>query len=134
MTYIDKNSKKQRPFMIHRALLGSLERFIGILLEHYAGALPFWLSPVQIYVIPISKTHKKYAKEVAEQLKDFRIELKDEDETLGKKIREGEMQKIPYMLIIGDKEIKSKSISVRHREKGDIGSMKINKFIKIIIK
>jgi len=130
MTYIDRNSKKQRPFMVHRALLGSLERFIGVLLEHYAGALPFWLSPVQIYVIPISKTHKKYAKEVAEQLKDFRIELKDEDETLGKKIREGEMQKIPYMLIIGDKEIKSKSISVRHREKGDIGLMKINKFIK----
>lgn len=108
MTYIDKKGTKQRPYMVHRALLGSIERFIGVLLEHYAGALPFWLSPIQINVLPISRTHRKYAKEIAEQLKDFRVELKDQDETLGKKIREAELQKIPYVIIIGDKEIKAK--------------------------
>ena len=129
MTYIDKKGKKQRPYMIHRALLGSIERFIGVLLEHYEGALPFWLSPVQIWIIPLGIRHKKYAKTLLKELSSFRIEVKDERETVSKKIREGEIQKIPYMLVVGDKEIKNKSVRVRERRKGDIGEVKLNKFI-----
>jgi len=132
MTYIDKKGKKTRPYMVHRALLGSIERFVGVLLEHYAGALPVWLSPIQVYVIPIGNNHNKYAKEIAKRLKDegFRVKVKDENETVSKKIREGEMQKIPYMLVVGDKEIKSNSVRVRDRKKGDIGLMKYEVFYK----
>jgi threonyl-tRNA synthetase len=132
MNYIDKKGKKQRPYMVHRALLGSIERFIGVLLEHYAGTLPFWLSPIQIYVIPVGNRHNKYAKQIGKDLieKRFRVEVKDENETVSKKIRDGELQKIPYMLVVGDKEMKSKSVRVRERKKGDIGVRKINKFIK----
>ena len=130
LTYINEKGKKARPFMIHRALLGSLERFIGVLLEHYAGALPFWLSPQQIWVIPIADRHQKYASQVKETLKsDFRVELKDENETVSKKIREGEIQKIPYLLVVGDEEMKKKEVRVRERGKGDIGMMKLNKFL-----
>ena len=134
MSYIDKKGNKKEPFMIHRALLGSMERFIGVLIEHYAGAFPLWLSPVQIQIIPIGTAHKKYANEISQQLIDsgLRIEVKDENETIGKKIREGEIQKIPYLLIVGDKEKKSKSVSVRQRSKGDIGKMKLEKFIEKI--
>jgi len=120
--------------MIHRALLGSLERFIGVLLEHYAGALPLWLSPEQIWVIPVSEKYKKYAKEVVKVLKDegLRAELKEEKETLSKKIRGGEIQKIPYMIVVGEIERKKKTIRVRERKKGDIGEMDLNKFIEQI--
>jgi threonyl-tRNA synthetase len=132
--YIDQKGARKRPVIIHRALMGSLERFIGILIEHYAGAFPLWLSPVQIWIIPIGASHKKYADEISQQLtaNDLRIEVKNENETIGKKIREGEIQKIPYLLIIGDKEKKSKSVSVRQRGKGDIGEMKLEKFIEEI--
>ena len=130
MNYIDKKGKKQQPIMIHRALLGSLERFIGILLEHYAGALPFWLSPVQIYIIPISSQHEKYAEAIRERVSDsFRVEVKDKNETVSKKIREGELQKIPYLLIVGDKEMKTKSVNVRSKNKNLEGMMKLTKFI-----
>jgi len=136
LNYIDRKGKKQRPIMIHRALIGSIERFIGVLLEHYAGALPLWLSPEQIWVIPVGSGNKKYAKEVDEKLtkQGFRSKLKDENETVSKKIREGEIQKIPYLLVVGDKEEKSKSVRVRKREKGDIGEIKIERFIKTINK
>ena len=135
MNYIDKSGRKKQPIMIHRALLGSLERFIGILLENCAGNLPLWLSPVQIWVIPLGSRHKKYAQKIGEELKEknLRIEIKDENETVSKKIREGEIQKIPYMLVVGDKEMKGKSVRVRQRKKGDIGTMKLDKFIKKII-
>jgi threonyl-tRNA synthetase len=134
MEYIDGKGRKKRPVIIHRALMGSLERFIGVLIEHYAGAFPLWLSPVQIQIIPIGAAHKKYADEISQQLiaDGLRVEVKDENETIGKKIREGEIQKIPYLLIVGDKEQKSKSVSVRQRGKGDIGKMKLEKFIKKI--
>ncbi len=134
--YIDKKGKKKEPIMIHRALLGSLERFIGILLEHYAGALPIWLSPIQVWVIPVGSPHKNYAKEISSQFIEnkVRCELKDKNETVSKKIREGELQKIPYLLVVGDKEMKTKSVRVRVREKGDIGKMKIDKFIEKIRK
>ncbi len=134
MSYVDKKGNKKEPFMIHRALLGSMERFIGVLIEHYAGAFPLWLSPVQIQIIPIGVAHKKYADEISKLLiaNGLRIEVKDENETIGKKIREGEIQKIPYLLIVGDKEKKAKSVSVRQRGKGDIGEMKLEKFLKKI--
>lgn len=131
MTYINEKGKKQRPIMLHRALLGSIERFIGVLLEHYAGALPFWLSPQQIWVIPISSKHEKYAQDVKEQLvrANYRVVLKNENETISKKIREGEIQRIPYLLVVGDAEMKKKEVRVRERSKGDIGMMKLNKFL-----
>ena len=132
LVYIDDKGTKQRPYMVHRALLGSIERFVGVLLEHYAGALPLWLSPTQIYVIPIGDRHAKYAEQIAKELSDagYRVKIKKENETISKKIREGEMQKIPYMLVVGDEEIKSKSVRVRTREKGDIGMTKLDRFIK----
>jgi len=136
VTYIDKKGKKQKPIMTHRALLGSLERFIGILLEHYGGALPLWLSPVQIWVIPVGSGHRKYAIEQTCQLikQGFRCELKNAAETVSKKIREGLIQKIPYLLVVGDKEMKTKSVRVRERKKGDIGVMKLKKFIEKVKK
>ena len=132
VNYIDQNGKKQRVIMIHRALLGAIERFIGVLLEYYGGNLPLWLSPVQYWVIPISSKHEKYAAQIANSLKEasLRVELKNENETVSKKIREGEIQKIPYLLVVGDKEIKSKSVRARERGKGDIGPMKLSKVLK----
>jgi threonyl-tRNA synthetase len=134
LNYINKKGKKERPYMLHRALLGALERFIGVLLENCGGALPFWLSPEQIWVIPVGSRHEKYAKEINLQLMtyDLRTQLKDENETVSKKIRDGEIQKIPYLLVVGDKEMKSKSIRVRERGKGDVGEMKLNKFLNKI--
>ncbi len=131
VNYIDQKGKKQRVILIHRALLGAIERFIGVLLEYYAGALPLWLAPVQAWVIPVGTRHKKYAKEVTKKLKEagLRAELKDENETVSKKIREGEVQKIPYLLVVGDKEKKVKSVRVRSKNK-DLGIMKIDKFLK----
>jgi threonyl-tRNA synthetase len=132
LRYINEKGEQKEPFMIHRALLGSLERFFGVLIEHYAGAFPFWLCPVQVWIVPIAKTHKKYAKGVFEQLKSegMRVELKDDNETISKKIREGEMQKIPYILVVGDREIKRKTISVRERGKKETKEMKIKTFVE----
>lgn len=131
ITFINKDGKKERPYMIHRALLGSMERFIGVLLEHYAGAFPLWLSPEQVWIMPIGTRHEKYAKSVAGELEvsDFRVRVKDENETVSKKIREGEIQKIPYLLVVGDKEAEAKSVRVRERGKGDIGMIELEKFI-----
>jgi len=134
MKYINKNGKEEEPFMIHRALLGSLERFFGVLIEHYAGAFPFWLSPIQVLIIPIGVKHQKYAREIFENLKEnnIRVELKDENETLNKKIREGETQKIPYLLIIGDKEAKNKTVNCRKRGNRNTEEIKLEEFLKKI--
>ena len=118
--------------MIHRALLGSMERFFGVLIEHYAGAFPLWLSPVHAWIIPITSRHEKYAEEINKKLNLFRTKLKNENETVSKKIRQGEVQKIPYIIVIGDEEMKNKTIRVRKRGKGDIGEIKIDAFIKKI--
>jgi len=136
LTYIDKKGKKQRPYMIHRALLGSIERFVGVLLEHYAGALPLWLSPEQVWVVPVGNRHNKYARQIGKGLvaNGLRVEVKDENETVSKKIREGGIQRIPYILVVGDKEQKSASVCVRDRKKGDIGIMTIEKFLEKIQK
>jgi len=131
MTYIGPDGEKHRPVMIHRVIFGSLERFIGILIEHYAGAFPVWLSPVQARILPISEKHMDYAREVKDKLEeaDVRVELDERNEKIGYKIREAQIQKLPYMLIVGDKEAGSGSISVRQREAGDIGSRNIEEFI-----
>lgn len=137
--YINERGKKKEPFIIHRAILGSIERFIGVLTEHYAGAFPFWLSPEQVWIIPIGSRHEKYGDFVNKKLKtlqaitgNLRVKLKNENETVSKKIREGEMQKIPYLLVVGDKEMKSKSVRIRQRGRGDIGEMKLAKFLENI--
>jgi len=131
LKYIDSDGKEKTPVMIHRAIVGSPERFFGILIEHYSGAFPLWLSPVQVAVIPISEKHLEYARKIQSHLKNnnVRVELRDENETLGKKIRSAEMQKIPYLLILGDKEISANAVSVRQRGKGDSGQMPIDKFV-----
>lgn len=131
LKYIDADGKEKTPVMVHRAIVGSPERFFGILIEHYAGAFPLWLSPVQVSVLPIGENHLEYARKIKNLLqeKNIRAELRDENETLGKKIRSAEMQKIPYLLIVGDKEIAANAVAVRERGKGDTGQMPIDKFI-----
>lgn len=134
-TYIDKDGKKKVPILIHRAILGSFERFIAILIEHYAGNLPYWLSPIQVTILPISQKETPYAKNIINQLKEhnIRVTLDDKNESLGRKIRDAEMQKIPKILIIGPKEVKTKSITIRDLTKGDLGSKKLDQAIKHLI-
>ena len=132
LTYVDSDGKEKEPVVIHRSSIGAIERIMAFLLEHYAGALPFWLSPVQCLVIPISDRHLEYAQKVKEQMGSLRVEINGENETMSKKIREGEMQKIPYLLIIGDREIESNQISVRERSKGNLGSMELSKFLEMV--
>jgi len=131
LNFINENGEKERPVVIHRAISGSLERFMGVMIEHYAGAFPVWLSPVQAAIIPISEKQKDYAEKIASQLKEqsVRVEIKADNETLGKRIREAEMEKIPYLLVVGDKEIAANAVSIRQRSKGDLGQMQINAFI-----
>ncbi len=131
IVYMDESGKKRQPIMIHRALLGSIERFIGILLEHYRGALPLWLSPIQVVILPIAKRHLNYAKKIQKQL-NLRSEIWLEKQTLAKRIREAEIQKIPYMLIVGDREIKENQVAIRSEKKGDLGRMKLEQFLKEI--
>jgi len=135
LTYIDKEGREEIPVVIHRVIYGSLERFIGILIEHLAGAFPVWLSPEQAWILPISEKHLDYANAVAEKLRaaNIRVVAKNGNETIGKKIREGETQKIPYLLVVGDKEITADSVAVRERGKGDLGAMKIEKFVEKIM-
>jgi len=136
LAYIDKDGKEKTPVMVHRAILGSYERFLVLIIEHFAGAFPLWLSPVQAWVIPIGDDHKKYAKEVCDALAEngIRIELRDDNQTVSKKIREGEMQKIPYILVVGEKEISEKSVSVRERKKGNLGMTPLENFIEKVKK
>ncbi len=134
MKYIGEDGKEHQPFMIHRALLGSIERFMGILIEHYAGAFPAWLAPIQAAVIPVSQNHFDYAKKVAADLKKSGIivELDERNEKVGYKIRDWETQKIPYMLIVGEKEEKSGTVSVRKHKVGDTGQLEIEEIIQQI--
>jgi len=131
LAYTDEKGKKQQPVMVHRTVLGSMERFFGILIEHYAGAFPVWLAPEQVWILPIGSRHEDYAKKVAEALKaeNIRVKVKDENETIPKKIRTGETQKIPYLLVVGDKEQEAESVAVRERGKGDLGPTKIKDFL-----
>lgn len=132
MYYIGEDNKKHRPYMIHRAIFGSIERFIGVLLEHYAGLLPLWLAPVQVKIIPIADSHIEYGRKVKQKLEEegLRVEIDERNERMNKKIRDAELQKIPYMLIVGDKEAANETISVRTKKKGNIGSMPVGEFIE----
>ncbi|MEO8665561.1 MAG: threonine--tRNA ligase [Ignavibacteria bacterium] len=132
LEYVGSDSSIHRPVMIHRAVFGSFERFVGVLIEHYGGYFPLWLAPVQVSVLPITDSHKDYAKELSDKLKKegFRVFLDLRNEKIGYKIRESENKKIPYMIVIGDKEIESNNISVRQHQKGDIGKFELNEFIE----
>jgi threonyl-tRNA synthetase len=134
LSYIDSDGEKKPPILIHRALFGSFERFIGIITEHYAGAFPVWLSPVQVRVMPISDSQLDYARKVKEDLEKqgIRVELDERQEKIGYKIREAQLQKIPYMLILGEKEKEASAVGVRARKEGDIGQMSIEEFVSKI--
>ncbi|MBT5229012.1 MAG: threonine--tRNA ligase, partial [Methylococcales bacterium] len=132
--YVDQDSKKQVPVMLHRAILGSLERFIGILIEQYAGAMPSWLAPVQVVVICIADRHAEYAGEIELQLSQhgFRVDTDSRSEKIGFKIREHTMQKVPYILVVGDQEIEDGTVSVRQRGGEDLGSMTAEDFAQLL--
>lgn len=134
MTYIAEDGKEHRPYMVHRALLGSLERFIGCLIENYAGAFPVWLSPIQVSVIPIADRHVEYAQSVADQMKEagIRAIVNENSERMNAKIRTAQLQKIPYMMVIGDREQEAGSVSVRLRTEEDLGDMKVDAAIAMI--
>lgn len=131
MTYIGEDGKEHQPFMVHRALLGSIERFFGVLIEHFGGAFPVWLAPVQVAVIPVSQNFINFAEQVGKELikQNIRVELDRRNEKIGYKIRDWETNKVPYMLIIGEKEQSSDSVSVRQHKKGDIGTFTLTDFI-----
>lgn len=130
LEYIDKDGTKKRPVMIHRAIFGSFERFIAILTEHFQGAFPVWLSPIQVQIIPIAERHLDYAQKVLEQLKsaNIRVEIDGRAETMQAKIRDAQIQKIPYMLIIGDREVEGEKVAVRTREEKDLGALTVEAF------
>jgi threonyl-tRNA synthetase len=131
MSYIGEDGREHRPFMIHRALLGSIERFFGVLLEHFAGDFPVWLAPVQVAVIPVSQNYFEYAEKVTDELKrnNLRVELDKRNEKIGYKIRDWEIQKVPYMLILGEKEQTAANVSVRKHKMGDTGALALSDFI-----
>ncbi|MGB9920226.1 MAG: threonine--tRNA ligase [Moorellales bacterium] len=134
LTYIGEDGQKHRPAMIHRVVFGSLERFIGILIEHYGGAFPVWLAPVQVKVLPIADRHHQWAEEVTRRLAQagVRAELDHRNEKVGYKIREAQLEKVPYMLVVGDREVASGTVSVRRRDAGDQGAMGLDEFLKAI--
>lgn len=131
LKYIDSDNSTKRPVMLHRAIFGSLERFTALLIENYAGAFPFWLSKVQAQILPIADRHHEYAKSIKKQL-NIRTNIDSRSEKVNAKIRDAQLDQIPYMLIVGDKEMETNTISIRHRRSGDIGSMAIGDFIKYL--
>lgn len=137
VTYVGSDSNEYQPVMIHRVVLGSMERFLGALIEHYAGAFPVWLSPIQVIIIPIADRHIHYAEQIKDQLltDGIRVKLDERNEKVGFKIREAEsLHKVPYMLVIGDKEVEKEMVSVRQRAKGDLGQLPLKEFAYNLIK
>lgn len=132
LEYTNSEGKKEQPYMLHRALLGSFERFIGLLIEHYAGAFPLWLAPTQVVVIPIAERHDEYAQKVVQECNSagLRVQIDNRSETLQAKIRDNELQKNPYIVIVGDKEIETQTVSVRSRATKEVGLMKISEFVE----
>ncbi len=135
LTYVGQDGEKHRPVMIHRVVFGSIERFIAILTEHYAGAFPLWLAPVQVMLVPISENQSDYAHEVCDKLVKLgiRAEVDDRNEKMGYRIREAQLQKIPYMLVLGEKEKESGAVAVRNRKKGDLGVMSQDEFVNKLL-
>ena len=133
MSYIGEDGQEHRPYMIHRALLGSMERFMGVLIEHYAGAFPVWLSPVQAVLIPIADRHVDYANQVADRLRqhDLRVEVDASSNRMNAKIRAAQTQKIPYMLVVGDKEVENGQVSLRKRSGENPGAMSVDDFLAL---
>ncbi|MBF0387980.1 MAG: threonine--tRNA ligase [Candidatus Omnitrophica bacterium] len=131
LTYINDQGKAERPIMLHRALFGSVERFFGTLIEHYAGNFPLWLSPVQVNIIPIAPEHDAFAREAADKMRagGLRVEIDNRNESLGKRIREGRLARIPYMFVIGDKEVEARKVAVRKRPETDLGQMTLEAFL-----
>lgn len=131
LEYVGDDGEKHRPVMIHRTVYGSLERFLGVLVEHFAGAFPTWLAPVQVTLIPITDRHHAYARSLAQRLEQHgvRVEVDDRNEKMGFKIREAQLQKVPYMLVVGDKEAETQSVAVRHRRDGDLGTRSFEEFV-----
>jgi threonyl-tRNA synthetase len=130
LEYIGEDNKPHRPVMVHRALFGSIERFFGVLIEHYTGAFPLWLAPVQVAVLPITDRINEYAEEVARSLREtgLRVDLNTRSDKIGAKIRHAQLQKIPFMLVLGDREMEEGKVAVRERQKGDIGAMPLAEF------
>ena len=134
LEYVGEDGEKHRPIMIHRALLGSIERFIGVITEHFAGAFPAWLHPVQVKILPVTDRAAEYAAQAAQALDShgFRVEVDGRNEKIGKKIREAQLEKIPYMLVVGDRDMEAGTVSVRHRSGGDLGAMKLDEFSALL--
>lgn len=136
MTFIDEDGQAYRPYMIHRALLGSIERFFGILIEHYGGAFPVWLSPVQAVIIPIADRHVDFARKVAAELNeaDLRVDVDERSDRMNAKIRDGEKRKIPYMLVVGDREMEQGQVDIRRRSGERLGALKVDEFMLLALK
>ncbi len=134
--YVDRNSEKQTPVMIHRVVFGSIERFIGVITEHFAGAFPTWLAPVQVKILPVTERALDYAKSVAQMLESsgYRCEIDERNEKLGRKIVDGRAEKVPYLLIVGDKDVQHNTVAPRHRTEGDLGTMNITEFTELLRK
>ena len=134
LTYVGEDGQRHRPVMIHRVAFGSMERFIGILIEHYAGAFPVWIAPLQVKILPITDRNMEYAQTLASKLReaDIRVEVDERSEKIGYKIREAQMEKVPYMLVLGDKEAESGMVAVRVRGQGDVGTMSFDAFEKMV--
>ena len=132
LEYVGADGERHRPVMIHRVVLGSIERFIGVITEHFAGAFPLWLAPVQIRLLPIADRHIPYLEEVKEKLEaqGFRCEIDARSEKIGYKIREAQMQKTPYMLVVGDRDVENRTVAVRQYKGGDLGAMTVEAFLE----
>ena len=134
LEYVAPDGHPKTPVMVHRALLGSIERFFGVLIEHYTGAFPVWLAPVQAVVLPISEKQAAYANEVTAQLRaaGIRVQLDDRNEKLNSRIRDAQLQKVPFMLVVGDREMQGRAVAVRRRDTGDAGSKPLAEFIPYV--
>jgi threonyl-tRNA synthetase len=132
LEYIDKDGSKKTPVMIHRAIAGSLERFMSVIIEHFAGAFPYWLSPIQVKVLSVSEKHKDYAEEIVKKLKaqKIRVEIDESDEGLGKKVRKAKIEKVPYFVIIGDKEMEVKKVTLESRDEGQVGLVSFEELLE----
>jgi threonyl-tRNA synthetase len=135
LSYVDNNGEKKTPIIIHRVIYGSLERFIGLITEHFAGVFPLWIAPLQVKILTISDSHIEFSNQLKAKLEsnNIRVELDDRAEKIGYKIREGQLEKVPYMVIIGDKEVETNTVGLRSRQEGDLGSISIDDFIKKIV-